>query len=262
MSNPFISITICYRDREYLRLKCVLESLNQQTFKDFEVIISDYGSKEVDITPIIDEFPNLNLRIIRTDVDGFWNRSASLNAGHKTSKAKFVMATDSDMLFEPKFFKMLKPKINEEYFVIHRLIYETNKSWETEVIYEAVADSSFWDTKIFKKFCPAGMRTSGGGACQIVSRKVFFELGGYDEVFQVWGGEDSDMEYRAKTYAKLGICDCSYTRFVHMWHPPGSRGNNSPQIAKIKLANTKRYKLSIKNHLPLIRNDGPWEFEE
>ena len=50
-----------------------------------------------------------------------------------------------------------------------------------------------------------------------VRRDVYFSIGGHDEGFLGWGGEDNEMFERLQTRR---IHDCSYLPFLHLYHAP------------------------------------------
>lgn len=258
ISSNWLTIIIGYRDREYLRVKCCLQSLQHQLEKDFEVIISDYGSSEINIQPIIQEFPQLNLKIVTTKTKEVWNRSAALNQGLKAARTKFIMTTDIDMLFDPRFFQVAKKLINRDLnkMLLHRLVHNTHPQKTTEEIYQNLLSGEFWNN--FYNFVPKNTRLSGGGACQIMLRKNIYELGGFDENLKVWGAEDSDLIERWKQKG-WSVQDHAETRLVHMYHKPLSR--TLEDIQQIK-KNTQRYNLTYKKQLPIIRNGGSWPYYE
>ncbi len=50
-----------------------------------------------------------------------------------------------------------------------------------------------------------------------VRRDVYFAVGGHDESFLGWGGEDNEMFHRLRTRR---LHDCAYLPFVHLYHAP------------------------------------------
>jgi hypothetical protein len=55
------------------------------------------------------------------------------------------------------------------------------------------------------------------GGTIAIRRDAFFELGGFDEGFVDWGGEDDEFYDRC---GALTHCRYSYLPFVHLWHRP------------------------------------------
>jgi hypothetical protein len=50
-----------------------------------------------------------------------------------------------------------------------------------------------------------------------VERDAYFAVGGHDEAFLGWGGEDNELFDRLRT---LRLHDCSYLPFLHLYHAP------------------------------------------
>lgn len=93
MSNPFFSVIIpCYNIEGYL-VKC-LDSIIEQTFPDFEIILIDDGSTDNSGT-ICEKYKNKDSRII---VQHQVNSGVSVarNTGIKLSKAKWIFFIDPD----------------------------------------------------------------------------------------------------------------------------------------------------------------------
>jgi N-terminal domain of galactosyltransferase len=63
-----------------------------------------------------------------------------------------------------------------------------------------------------------------------VERDAYFAVGGHDEAFLGWGGEDNEMFDRLRTRK---LHDCAYLPFVHLYHAPqpGKGGAAHPNTA-------------------------------
>ena len=90
MNNVFFSVIIPTFNRAEF-LKKAIESVYNQTFKNFELIVIDsYSTDKTD--QIIQEFEN----IIYKKINKKGNISASRNLGIKSSKGKWIAFLDSD----------------------------------------------------------------------------------------------------------------------------------------------------------------------
>lgn len=124
-----ISVIIpCYNCEKYIRK--TLESVINQTFKDFEVIIVNDGSKDKSIN-IIEKIlteSNTTFKIINQKNGGV---SKARNNGLKNSKGKYVYMIDSDDLLELNFFEEMYSKLEEKnldmIFSGHDRVDETGK---------------------------------------------------------------------------------------------------------------------------------------
>ena len=64
-----------------------------------------------------------------------------------------------------------------------------------------------------------------GGGSIALSRRVYEEIGGFDEEFVGWGGEDNEFWDRCLTRR---IYPFAYLPLIHLWHElqPGKRAMN------------------------------------
>jgi hypothetical protein len=63
------------------------------------------------------------------------------------------------------------------------------------------------------------------GGSLAVDREAFFAIGGFDEAFRSWGGEDNDFWDRCRT---LPVDRYGFLPLVHLWHrpQPGKQGGS------------------------------------
>lgn len=112
MVEPFISVTITSYNSEIYLPKC-LAGLEQQTFRDFEVILVDDGSTD-NTQGYIDEYINkgtsLDLKYIRTENCG---QSHARNVGLDNAKGQYIFCHDSDDYIEPNALELLAKKARE-----------------------------------------------------------------------------------------------------------------------------------------------------
>lgn len=92
MKPPYFSVIIPVYNREK-RLTRALESLKNQSFQDFEVIIIDDCSTDNSFS-VANSFPMKNKIVLKNEINK--ERSYTRNKGVKYSKGKFVCFLDSD----------------------------------------------------------------------------------------------------------------------------------------------------------------------
>ena len=64
---------------------------------------------------------------------------------------------------------------------------------------------------------PLSVMQNCQGHTLAVERDVYFAVGGHDEAFLGWGGEDNELFDRLRTRQ---LHDCSYLPFLHLYHAP------------------------------------------
>jgi len=95
---PKISVVIpTYNRPECLR--AALETLALQTFKDFEVIISDAGSPRSPINIVQGFSKRLNVRFIRQKKDIPWNQPTAKNDGIRIAHGEILFLSDDDLIY-------------------------------------------------------------------------------------------------------------------------------------------------------------------
>ena len=55
------------------------------------------------------------------------------------------------------------------------------------------------------------------GLATVIRRETYFEIGGHDERFEGWGGEDVEFLDRLRTRK---LYPGSFLPAIHLWHPP------------------------------------------
>ncbi len=210
-----LSIIIGFKNREIIRIKRCLDSLNNQTNKNFQVLFIDYGSDEL-ISNQADEIVNSYsfCKYIFNNTRGrYWNRSHALNTGIKIAKSKYTMTTDIDMIFSENFIETIINEVEE-----NKILY-TQCYWLPQFF-------DYKKTNYGNKY-ELSSNTSGYGGCQIVESKDIKQVCGFDENFMIWGIEDEDLNVRFK---RIGLKEkwlaIEKAQIYHQWHPVVSHKNN------------------------------------
>lgn len=98
-----ISVIIpIYNEQESIRV--CLESLNKQSYKDFEVIAVDDGSTDTTLLKLRGASKTLHLRVFEQKHQG---PGAARNLGAKYAKGDVLVFVDADMTFDKHFLKNL-----------------------------------------------------------------------------------------------------------------------------------------------------------
>jgi glycosyltransferase involved in cell wall biosynthesis len=158
-------------------LPCFLKSLADQTFKDFEVVIVDGGSKDRSLSIIGSFRKRLRMRVV---IDHTRNIGYIRNIGAWASSGDIIVQTSSDTFFEPQ----LLEKVDGFYARYPRLVslaartFPMGTSPIIHVAYQGFDFMRFLFT--VSPFPLHKYRPSGNFMC---CKKAEFErLGGYPEV--------------------------------------------------------------------------------
>lgn len=207
---PNISIiTPVYNRLEWLPL--TLESLRNQTYKNFEVqIVNDAGE---DPAPILEKYPDLNI------VYSKHNKNSGLpvarNTGMEKSKGDYFVFLDSDDQLMPlslEFRLSMMKKYDAEivYTRVLRDIYDRQKISETQEGYALVAQQLYWNCEFNRdKLLIMNISPCNG---VMFSRKSWEDAGCYKLDSELRSGEDFDFWQelsRKNDFKELLLLDCS-----------------------------------------------------
>lgn len=83
-------------------LKAVLDSLKNQTFKDFEIIISEDAQGDA-MRQFVEEYPFCNPHLHLTQKDLGWRKNRALNRAIAQSNGDWLIFIDGDCVLHPRF---------------------------------------------------------------------------------------------------------------------------------------------------------------
>ena len=173
--NPLITVYITNYNYGQFINKAINSVLNQ-TFKNFELIIIDDGSKDKS-TKIIKKFQDKkNVKIVFQNNKGL---IVSNNLALRLSKAKYIMRLDSDDWLDPHALEIMSNILerNKKISLVFPDYYEVDKNGK---IIKQVRRHNFKKVKLFDQ--PAH------GACTMIRRENLVDIGGYDEEFNCQDG--------------------------------------------------------------------------
>lgn len=236
-------------------LKLVLQSLQEQTQQNFEVIIADDGS-DSNTKELIDQLRshlNFPIKHIWQEDDGFQAAKIRNKAAAK-AQGEYLIFLDGDCVV-PKNFIFKHQKFSElGYFLSGNRILLAQQ-FTNEVLQQdlAIYEWNFWQwwSAHRKSYCnrilpllslPDGRfrkltktRWRGVKTCNLgLWRQDFIAVNGFDEEFSGWGYEDSDLIIRL---IKKGIKHKN-GRFAlpvfHLWHAEQDRSKAQNNFEKLK----------------------------
>lgn len=239
-------------------LEKVISSLAQQTLKPKEIIIADDGSKP-DTADLINstKFKPLNLKHIWQEDHGF-QAARIRNKAVASAQGDYLIFLDGDCIPLKNFIARHVKLAQSGAFVAGNRILLSEKL--TCNILQNSIDIASWRISDWLKAKQNGdcnrlmpllclpfprliMARSWHNAktCNLaVWKEDFIAVNGFDETYQGWGYEDSDLVIRL---LKNGL-KRKEGRFavpvVHLWHPPQSRDNEKENWQRLQelLSNT------------------------
>lgn len=230
MKISFIIIT--YNAPRYLAL--VLESVKRQSQLPYEVVVADDGSTEETrrlVESMQADFPCLLTYVWQED-KGF-RVSKARNEALKVASGDYIIFSDGDLLFHRHFVKDFTKAARPGFALIGTRLF-LSRDFTEELLEQGSGYASFKPKgKQIEKNALNGMRVSGiyrlfkvhskpclslRGGLAGMYRTEIDTIGGFDESYEGWGAEDTDMVIRllhsGVKVRKLKHMGLTY----HLWH--------------------------------------------
>lgn len=245
---PFVSIVIAnWNGQRYLK-KC-LDSLVKQTYREFEIIVVDNGSRDESVAGIMENFPAVRLILNRQNL-GF---AVANNQGIQHSRGEYVATLNADAWATPGWLSALVTALEQNPrlgMAASQMVF----AYQPDIINS---------TGICVDRCGMSWDRSSGQAASLVAgepREVFGpcagaalyrramleEIGLFDPNFFAYL-EDVDLAWRARWHGWQAI----YVPSAHIYHfHSASAGEGSP---------FKTYLLA-KNKILLIAKNYPMPY--
>ncbi|MEY4353093.1 MAG: hypothetical protein RLZZ609_1334 [Cyanobacteriota bacterium] len=204
-----ISILIGHRGVERLsHLLCTISYFAGQEGVSLECIVI-----EQDVSPRIrDYLPSwVRYQFMKSDGSGSgYNRSAAFNKGVRVARGKVLLLHDNDMIVPRSYCADIVNLINQGYDVINpkRFVFYLSKN-------DSVLVTNSFDhiTQCKPEYIVQNLEAGGSMA---ITKEGYWRIGGMDERFIGWGGEDNEFWNRCSV---LNRWIWGYAPVIHLWHP-------------------------------------------
>lgn len=156
MKKPLLSIIVpVFRAED--SIEKLVESLEQQSFKDYELIlVNDITPNEehtILTTKVIEELQKKYSNIVRIDMPHTRYQGHSRNEGLKHAKADYITFADSDDWYAPNFFENIVPEIKKGNFeLLFFNAYKMNYDESMGYVLDKLSKEEFIESNGFEKF--------------------------------------------------------------------------------------------------------------
>lgn len=205
-----------------------LESLFQQTFRDFEILVVDNGSTDGSVAYIQEKFPDIRLIVF----DKNYGFSKAVNAGIKhflgNSSIRYIASVNNDMEFDSRWLEELVKAADLEraagFFASKVMQYDTRDTVNSAG--DIYCDTGFATHRGFREKDSGQFgvreRVFGASGCAAVYRcRMLQDIGFFDEDFFAYC-EDVDLSFRAQ----LKGYECIYVPEAVAYHREWSTGKD------------------------------------
>ncbi len=220
MSSPSVSVIVANWNRRDLLRACLL-SLNQQTFRDFEVIVVDNGSTDGSIE-LLREPSFQCVRVIQnTENRGF---CAANNQGIDAARGALIALLNNDAEAEPHWLERLVAAVENEPGV--GMIACKILTWEDRTIIDKAGHLIYPDGQ--NRGRGTGAPDHGqfdqieeiawpDGCAALYRRSMLDQIGGFDEDFFAYA-DDAELGLRGR----IAGWGCLYVPDAVVYHHTGS----------------------------------------
>lgn len=206
--KPEVSFVIGHKGTERLpSLLLVLNSIAGQCGAKVECIVVEQST----FPEIKDHLPSWVRYIHQYTQDSLFSRSRAFNEGARAASGEILVLHDNDLLVPRDYAADLSKKAKEGYEVINlkRFIFYLSRSHAAQILEKQKLEFSMAPEIITQN-------TTGGGSLA-ATKEAYFKIGGFDESFFGWGGEDVEFWERTQT---LKLYPYGHLPFIHLWHLP------------------------------------------
>jgi|CXWL01.1.fsa_nt_gi hypothetical protein len=207
-SSPEVSFVIPHRGRERIELlRLVIASILAQRDARVECIVVEQSpTREVYDLPNGVRYLHLNHELDPQP----WRKSWAFNVGVQMARGNIVVCHDGDILVPERYSAEIQSQMQGGRFqVVHlqRFLFYVDQA--------ATADFAARGTVVPVRCERVNQNWQGGTLA--ITKSAYDAIGGFDERFVDWGGEDNEFFDRCTTLRQNTF---GYLPFVHLWHAP------------------------------------------
>lgn len=249
-----VAIITRTKDRNIM-LSRAMESVAQQTYRDFTWVVVNDGGDRAGVQEILSEWPHDVNDIVFVHHEVNKGMEAASNAGIAASRSTFVVIHDDDDTWHPHFLEktvdylesaqgtgcaaVLTNTIRIDEVIEGTTIRETFRgTWKPHVVGYPVGCVQMADIVVENQFAPIAM---------LFRRSVYDLVGGYDETLPVLG--DWEFNLRLLSVGDIAVIPDFLANYHHR---PSAKGSNYGNSVHVGLNRHVIYDAVIRNRI--IRN--------
>jgi hypothetical protein len=167
-----------------------------------------------------------------------YSRAWAFNVGAREARGRILVFHDNDVLVPARYATELRRLVGQgfEGARLQRFVFYLSRH-ETEPILRGAGRLDHTTPEVVRQNCE--------GHSVALTRDAYFRIGGHDEGFVGWGGEDNEFFDRCRT---LRFHPWAYLPFVHLWHAPQAT-RERPAGALEYLARVRRLPVESRIHM-------------
>lgn len=205
--RPKVSVIIPVGGKDRLPgFRCVLAALSNQSLREIEIIVLEHSQSPA-YPPVIpvgvryEHFP-------RAEPAKQFNKSMLLNRGVDLARASVVLLHDADIVVPRTYLASAMNRINSGFEATRPLRF-------LFYLDEALTKRLTKSGNIGRRPAIPLIAQNSQGGSTLIRKKTYEAIGGHDERFFGWGGEDLEFLERLRT---RHLFRGGYMPALHLWH--------------------------------------------
>lgn len=227
--QDLLTVVLPNRNRDLQLVVKSISSVYSQVEENVKLILVDYGSPvgyQKELKNVCAKFSKLQIILYQTQGQ-LWNKSRIINSVLKDCSSQYFMVSDIDMLWHPDFLKEIHSYLHSSKVLYFPVGFLTESESKREVS--------------FHKYIVKGISTHEATGISIFPTVKLKSIGGFDEFYHGWGGEDTDVHIRLQRAGVTVEFVENTLYFKHQWHPKMYRSfkSNYPFAETLELINSQ-----------------------
>ena len=249
-----VTVLIGARNRADERLTNALRSLRAQRIDSqrLHIVVVDYGSSREQALLTQEICQRQGAVYVEVEAAPVWSRARCMNVGIRRTQTKYLLASDADIVFSPHYVADAMESLRAAPLSVmcSRMFDLPHDSVGT--ISRAAASAETPRVEEWKALSSPRYDWIHPSIC-MTHTACFQLIRGYDEFYEVWGGEDDDLMHRFVNLGLLPRALDSPSFYLHQWHPKFSSlvsGRDSEPV--------RRNQAYFRSHHSIVRNGPNW----
>ena len=239
--SPDVSVIIGVRGTARLpQFTACLASLRAQQNVTCEIIVVEQSWEPLFAALVPRDVVYIHSKTPSPDMA--FNRSWAFNVGAVAARGRFLVLHDADMIVPARFASAIAERLDGQLEAIRlaRYIFYLDEQTSRQV----------WSQCNFDVLKSVSSVVQNNPTPVAVRRESYLRIGGHDETFFGWGGEDNEFMDRLRT---LNLSEGSFLPLVHLWHPeaPNRSGDRNAAHLAAKLSTEAKKRIEIMQNSPL-----------
>ncbi len=248
-----VTVVIGHRNRCDWRLLNALRCLREQSHPSVHVLLVDFGSDPAQAYAARDLCRRFGAEFVPVEGAEVWSRSRCLNIGIRRAATKYLMVSDVDMLFSPRFLTEAVAALERSPLSLIGAAMLDLPETSVEVLRRASQTGEDLQLHRWKASSTARFGWRFHPSVLVARTSLLALIRGYDEFYEVWGAEDDDL-FRRLTVLGLRPRTLGPEGFyLHQWHAKYEGTSDLQRSERIE-----RNRDHLRRNHSILRNPGAW----